>query len=123
MNNTRPNLANQPYYQEISIQNHFKCRVIVDKKGHNEEVHMDKTRYALCKIGELNMSNGSKAKQTNILNLDAEARVLMIGVVKCKWSHDSRFVAVISQNMDRIVWIWDMKYLVYFIRFCRINNR
>eukprot|EP01083_Nonionella_stella_P102232 290652_1 len=93
-------------YQEIGITN-------VDKKGHKEEVHLDKTRYALCKIGELNMANGSKAKQRNIRNLDGESRVPMIGVVKCEWSHDSRFVAVISQNMDRIVWIWDMKYLVF----------
>jgi len=90
-------------YQEIAIPN--KMAMDIEEEEERNDSDQEKTRYALKDIRELDLKNTK-----NKVNMD---QIAPIGVIKCEWSHNSRFLAVVSETMNKIIWIWDMKYLVF----------
>eukprot|EP01084_Bolivina_argentea_P272970 464886_1 len=85
-----------------------------EEKDNNEEKDencYEKTRYVLKNINNIEYHNAKNTKTVRNINSDYNAD--LIGISKCKWSHNSRFLAIVSENMNKILWIWDMKYLVF----------
>merc|ERR1719187_2865626 len=80
--------------------------VAVAEQQDADGLHPDKTRYVLRDIGALEMGGKAKAQGTG-------QQPPPIGVSKCEWSGDSRFLAVVSDASSRVVWIWDLKYLLF----------
>lgn len=101
-------------YQEISIPTRDN-QEDEDQEAKQDEMDQEKTRYALRNIREMELKRSGNAakKKKNMKESKADCHSPAIGVIKCEWSHNSRFLAVVSESMDKVIWIWDMKYLVF----------
>jgi len=97
-------------YQEVAIPN--------QQMPEEDPLNQDKTRYVLRDVAALEIHEKGTGSKSNKKQLKGKGKsggeeAVQIGVAKCEWSHDSRFLAVISDSAGRVVWIWDLKYLVF----------
>ena len=81
--------------------------------GQPEEdgLHQEKTRYVLRDIAALEINGKGTGRKGTGHN--GKEQAVQIGVAKCEWSHFSRFLAVVSDANGQVVWIWDLKDLVF----------
>ena len=106
-------------YQEVALD--------PEQAPTEEDGLHEKTRYVLREIGALQIGEGKGKRRSPNKGSAKRRRVngtgstkgkggeqpLQIGVSKCEWSHDSRFLAVVSDANEQVIWIWDLKYLVF----------
>lgn len=111
--------CDQTIYHQINERYKTKSticyqEIVIPTKKDEEDVNQEKTKYALTDIRELDLNvktsyvNKMKKNKNNSDKNNSE-----FGVFKCEWSHNSRFLAVVSESLNKLIWIWDMKYLVF----------
>ena len=110
-NNEKYKVKSTICYQEIIIPNQQKNEEEQDDDDAEEMNQGEKTRYVLRDIREIKVDDKLTTKNKNKKKEFDD--IPPIGINKCVWSHDSRFLAVISENCNNLIWIWDMKYLVF----------
>ena len=93
-------------YQEVAIT---KQKQTEDEQEDEEEVQQEKTRYILQNMKSVEIHKNGKGKRRGKVmgkgtgrGMDGEQAV-QIGVAKCERSHDSRFLAVISDANGQVV--------------------
>ena len=64
-----------------------------------------------------NNNNTNNNNKSGLLNFD-----IGFGISQCLWSNDNRFLCVQCDKMANVLWVWDMKYLVFHSILINIDN-
>jgi len=100
----QPNLETSDLSQKVICYQEVRLNHSELKDGSEDQQQQQQTRYVLREAKQMELGKGAKT------TTDANSKM---GVSRVTWSHDSRFVAAISNSLSEVLWIWDMKYLVF----------